>query len=75
MLAIRWDVLIVAGVVVFFAGYLLAQLLLRFNAVRLLEARRVARRSPPGTRNLFDLAADAHHGKNARQSHNRRQAL
>lgn len=72
---IRWDVLIVGGVVVLFAGYLLVQLLLRFNAARLLEARRVARRSPLGARNLFDLAADARHDKDTRQSHNRRQAL
>ena len=74
-MVIRWDVLIIASVVVLFAGYLLAQLLLRFDGVRLLEARRVARRSPIGAKNLSDLAADARPDKNARRSHNRRQAL
>ncbi len=75
MLAIHWDILIVAGVVVLFAGYLLVQLLLRFNGLRLLEARRAARRSPSGVRNLSDLAADARRDKNTRRSAKRRKAL
>ena len=75
MLFIRWDALAVVGVVVLLVGYLLVQLLLRFDAAQLFEARRVARRSPSDERNLYDLAADVRSDTRSRHGPKRRKAL
>lgn len=43
MLTIRWDVLVLGGVLVLTSGYLVVQALLRVNVARLLEALGMAR--------------------------------
>jgi hypothetical protein len=75
MLAIRWDVLIVAGVVALLVGYLVVQLLFRFNGSRLLEAVRVARSSSRDERSVYDLTAESRRQDDERHSSKWRKVL
>lgn len=54
MLVLRWDVLVVVPLVVLVVIYLMVQLVMRFDAARLLAARRLAVSSRTDEPNLCD---------------------
>ena len=72
MLAIHWDVLVVSVVVALLALLLVAQLLLRVNALQFLDVLRSARRERTIERNLGDRGSAARGRRNGRTTSSRR---
>lgn len=71
MFVVRWDVLVAGALVALVLIYLLAQLVMRFNAARLLHARRLAVSSRTEEPNLYDRLPRARRRRRA-SSHSQR---